>query len=69
MSTAKISAYQKMSFEEATRVLYYHFSTRAHLFQEMMEDLMSNSEEPYKSITPRWYDEYKQFLEDNKNSK
>lgn len=69
MSTASLPAYQEISFEDAARIIYYHYSDRPALFKEFMEDLMTNSDEAYKSISPRQYDEYKQFLTDNKNAK
>lgn len=65
----KLAVYEKISFEEAARILYYHYGDRPGLFKEMMEDLMNNSQAPFESITPRWYDDYKQFLADNKSSK
>jgi hypothetical protein len=64
-----MTAYEKISFEEATRIVYYHYGERPGLFKELMEDLMNNAEAPFRSITPRGYDEYKQYLSENKKSK
>ncbi|MFL5811349.1 MAG: hypothetical protein ACJ749_17635 [Flavisolibacter sp.] len=69
MSRPSLSPYEKLTFEEAIRILYYHWGEKAGLFKEFIEDLMGNADSPYRSITPRWYDEYKQYLADNKNSK
>jgi hypothetical protein len=69
MTRPTISKYEQLSFQEVTQIIYYHYSDRAGMFKELMEDLLTNSEEPYKSISPRQYEEYKQYLTDNKNSK
>jgi hypothetical protein len=63
-----LSAYVKLSFEEATRIIYYHYGDRTGFFKELMEDLM-NTSDPCNIIAPKWYEDYKQFLEDNKKSK
>lgn len=64
-----MTTYEKISFEEATRIIYYHWSERPGLFKEFMEELMSSSDPPYMTITPRQYQEYKQFLTENKKSR
>lgn len=69
MDRATLSAYVKLTFEEATRIIYYHYGERPGFFKELMEDLMTNAAEPCNVIAPKWYDDYKQHLADNKSDK
>lgn len=63
-------AYEKITFEEAVKIIYYQYGTKSPaIFKTVMEDLITRCSEPYKSISPSWYEDYQQFLEDNKTSK
>lgn len=64
-----MSTLQKITFEEAVKIIWHNCAYNKQLLFEVMNDLVNNSEEPFKMITPFWYDNYKQFLADNKNSK
>lgn len=64
-----LPAYHKISFEDATRIIYFNFSRNSSMFKELMEDLMTNSLEPANCIAPRWYDAYKNHLSENKKDK
>jgi hypothetical protein len=62
MSTSKIS------FEEASRIIYFVFSHDAKTYRSMMEELLM-TDEPHTAIASRWQESYKQHLKDNKSSK
>jgi hypothetical protein len=63
-----MKAYQNITFEEATRILYFHYSGRPSLFLEFMEDLMS-SERSSDVISPKQYQDYRLQTEENKKEK
>lgn len=67
MST--ISSFEKLSFEEAVRVIYYIFCRDPKTFLMMMEELMTVGDDYYKSVAPGWYESYKTYLSENKKSK
>jgi hypothetical protein len=69
MNKPSLSTYEKLTFEEVTRIIYYHYCDRPGQFKELMEDLMTNSDQPSKSIAPRWYTEYRDYLNENKKVK
>lgn len=62
-----LNKYELLTFEKATRILYYNFSTDAKAFKSAMEDLMISTDKPHKHIAPAWYENYQQYLIDNKN--
>jgi hypothetical protein len=64
-----MSTYPNLTFEEATRIIYYHYGDRTGFFKELMEDLMNSADNPANVIAPKWYEDYKQFLIDNKSEK
>lgn len=64
-----MSTLQKITFEEAVKIIWHNCAYNKQLLFEVMNDLVNNSDEPFKMITPFWYDNYKQFLVDNKNGK
>jgi hypothetical protein len=63
-----LSPYDKISFEEAAGILYYHFHDRPTLFTEFMSELLS-SDSPHMAITPKQHWEYREHLIENKKSK
>jgi hypothetical protein len=63
-----LSLYEKLSFEDATRIIFFNFHERRDLFTEFMWDLLC-AEAPIDVIPRKWYDDYRQHLTDNKNSK
>lgn len=65
----QLSRFEQITFEEATRILYFIFSRNPRIFQAMMEDLMTGANEPARCITSSWYDQYREFITDNKKSK
>jgi hypothetical protein len=66
---ATISPYEKITFEEAARILYFSYSTAPAIYRSVMEDLLSYGHPPYKAVTPASYESYKSHLEENKKSK
>jgi AcrR family transcriptional regulator len=64
-----LSPYEKISFEEAARILYYHFSDRPELFKEFMEQLFATADQPYWAVTPKQHAEFREELNENKKSK
>jgi hypothetical protein len=63
-----LSPYEKITFQEATSIMYYHFESKQQ-FVSLLEDMMLSVEPPYKHVAPLWYENYKQHLTDNKKSK
>jgi hypothetical protein len=68
MKAATLSAYDKLTFREATDILYWTFDSRS-MFLSLLEDMMSSADEPYQSIAPKWYNDYRDHLIENKKSK
>jgi hypothetical protein len=67
MSKPTLSAFEKISFEEAANVIYYQFGSKPPgMFKELMEELICHPEEPHKCLCRKWYEDYKQMLTDNK---
>jgi hypothetical protein len=66
---ATISTYEKITFEEAARILYFSYSGNPGIYKTMMEDLLLYGNPPYKAITPSSYESYKNHLIENKKSK
>lgn len=64
-----LSTYQNLTFEDATRIIYYHYGDRLPLFKEHMEELLGSTDKPHRAITPKHYDEYRDFLKDNQKEK
>jgi hypothetical protein len=65
-----MTAFEKLTFEDATRVIYYQFGNKpAAMFRDAMEDLIASADEPSRCICRKWYDEYKHYLVDNKKGK
>lgn len=64
-----MNKYENLTFEEATRIIYWNFSTDLKAFKSTMEDLMETDEPPSKCIAPKWYTDYRNFHIENKNSK
>lgn len=59
--------YKNIKFEEAARILYFMFNGNPRIYMELMVGLM-NAEHPADGIAPTWYQQYKEFLADNKKS-
>jgi hypothetical protein len=57
----KLSNYDNLSFEEATRIIYYVFCSNAKTFMAQMEELMVSPDKPSRSIAPIWYDAYASY--------
>lgn len=65
----KITAYDKLSFEDAVRILYYQFSEKPARLEEHLASLINRSERPTDAITRVWYDEYREFHKENQEGK
>lgn len=63
------SAYEKITFEEAVKIIWHNCAYNKQLLFEVMADLINNPSDPYRMVTPFWYETYKQYLTDNKKSK
>lgn len=61
----RFTAYDKLSFEDAVRVLYYQFSEKPARLEEHLAELINRSERPNEAITRVWYDEYRQHHMEN----
>lgn len=64
-----LNKYENISFEEATRIIYWNFSTDLRAFKSVMEDLMDGDQPPSKCIAPKWYENFRDFHIQNKNLK
>jgi hypothetical protein len=64
-----ISAYDKLTFQEAAAIIYYVFCNSKVIYMAMMEDLIVSKDSFYRHIAPAWYDSFKQNLQDNKKIK
>jgi hypothetical protein len=70
MKQPTLSPYENLTFREATEILYWTFATTSKaIFLSLLEDLMISADEPCNSIAPKWYDEYRLQLTENKKSK
>jgi hypothetical protein len=64
-----MSPIEKISFEEAARVIYFMFCREPKIYMKMMEELLDHSEESFKVVAPIWYDQYRNYLKENKQTK
>jgi hypothetical protein len=64
-----MNKYENLTFEEATRIIYWNFSNDLKVFKSTMEDLMDGEQQPYKCVAPKWYDCYRDMVAENKNAK
>lgn len=64
----QLSSFDKLTFEDATKVLFYNFNDKKELFTEFIWDLI-NAETPNSVVTRKWYEDYKAFIQENKKSK
>lgn len=65
-----LSKFDSLTFEECTRILYFHFFRSPAIFLALMENLMDNhSDQPCRCIAQIWYDQYAEHITDNKKSK
>lgn len=64
-----MKTYENITFEEAVRIIYFHYSARPSQFLEMIEELMGSTDAPYKVISPKQYDDYRTETTDNKKGK
>jgi hypothetical protein len=61
-----MSTLEKISFEEAVKIIWHNCAYNKQLLFEVMNDLINYSDEPHRMITPFWYDNYKLHLANNK---
>lgn len=64
-----LNRYENISFEEATRIIYWNFSRDLRAFKSVMEDLMEGDQPPAKCIAQKWYENYRDYHVENKASK
>lgn len=64
-----LNKYENLTFEEATHIIYFNFSNDVRAFKSTMEDLMVGEHAPHKCIAPKWYDNYRDTISENKNDK
>ena len=62
---SKLSTYEKLTFEEAARIIYWQFSRNKQTFFSMMEELMDHYEDWHTLIAPAWYEQYREHLKQN----
>lgn len=67
MSKVKISDYDKLTFEECVRILYYAFSNSAGVLKAQIAELLVMPKDQYhQMIAPIWYDGYISEVNGNK---
>jgi hypothetical protein len=64
-----LNSFDRLTFEEAARIIYYHTQGQPSMFTRLMEDLMTSAEAPSQSIAPKWHTEYRDYLKENKSQK
>jgi hypothetical protein len=64
-----ISTFERITFEEATRIFYFNFSDNPKVFMQMIEELLNRSTDPWRSVARGWYDNYRDFIADNAKDK
>jgi hypothetical protein len=67
-----LSRFESLTFEEATRIIYFQFARDSKGFLAAMETLMDHGMapgKPFNAIAWIWFDQYKQFCTDNKKEK
>jgi hypothetical protein len=62
-------AYEKITFEEAVKIIWHNCAYNKQMLFEVMNDLVTYSDQPWKMITPFWYDNYQLHLANNKKGK
>lgn len=65
---SQLSQFEKLSFEDATRIIFFQFNDRKELFVEFMWDLIC-AEIPIDVVPRKWYEDYRLHLLDNKKNK
>lgn len=65
---ALISKYENLSFQEATRIIYFMFCREPKVFMQMMEELLDHPDEPKKYVAAGWYEQYRDHITSNKKA-
>ncbi|MDB5252290.1 MAG: hypothetical protein JWP27_1459 [Flaviaesturariibacter sp.] len=69
MNKPTLSTYEQLTFEEASRIMFYCLAFNRQLYTLMMEDLIASGQPAYKSVTPRWYESYRDMITENNKTK
>lgn len=64
-----ITKFESMTFEDATRVIYFIFHGDPRSFLRVMEDLLDHPDEPNRYVARGWFDQYREYINQNKKEK